>query len=201
MTTPTPSLRRRVVLAVLALLAVLLVLLGVTIDAVVGTQARNDLHDRLMAAVARADSLAEQGTPPAQLVTEIAGGGIRARLTTADGVNFGDPAVTTDPSSRAAPPAPPPPPGPGPEGGPPRRPPAPPRPPVEATATAIDHRLPTGDRLVLVADTSATTALLRQLRLIVVLSSVTVLLAAAVGVTIVVRAAIAPLERLAAVAG
>lgn len=202
MTTPTPSLRRRVVLAVLALLAILLVLLGVTIDAVVGTQARNDLHDRLMATVARADSLAEQGTPPAQLVTEIAGGGIRARLTTADGMDFGDPAVTIDPSSQAAPPAPPPPPGPaGPEGGPPRRPPGPPPPPVEATATAIDHRLPTGDRLVLVADTSATTALLRQLRLIVVLSSVAVLLVAAVGVTIVVRAAIAPLERLAAVAG
>ncbi|CAN5686489.1 HAMP domain-containing sensor histidine kinase [soil metagenome] len=201
MTTATPSLRRRVVVAVLALLTVLLVLLGVTVDAVVGVQARHDLHDRLMATAARADSLAKDGMPPEQLVTEIGGGGIRARLIAADGTAYGDAATVPAPPSPPSPPSPPPPPGPGgPADGPPRRPPGPPPPPPDATATTIDHRLPTGDRLILVADTTATTALLRQLRVIIVVSAAAVLLIAAVGMTILVRAAMAPLGRLSAVA-
>ena len=84
--TATPSLRRRVIVGALALLAVLLVLLGVTIDLLIGAQARRDLHDRVMASAARADALAiAAGTPPAQLAAEINGGGIRALLITADG--------------------------------------------------------------------------------------------------------------------
>lgn len=198
MTTATPSLRRRVLVAVLALLTVLLVLLGVTVDAVVGVQARHDLHDRLMATAARADSLAKDGVPPEQLVTEIGGGGIRARLIAADGTAYGDAATVP---ALPSPPSPPPPPGPGgPADGPPRRPLGPPPPPPDATATTIDHRLPTGDRLILVADTTATTALLRQLRVIIVVSAAAVLLIAAVGMTILVRAAMAPLGRLSAVA-
>ncbi|VEG51088.1 two-component regulator - sensor kinase [Mycolicibacterium aurum] len=203
MTTATPSLRRRVVVVVLGLLIVLLALLGITVDTVVGAQARRDLNDRLMATAARADSLAEQGVPAAQLVTEVGGGGIRARVITSDGTAYGDPAVVPGPGP--GPPGPPPPPRPdgrpprGPDGGPPGRPPTPP-PPPDATATTIDHRLPTGDRLILVADTTATTALLRQLRIIIVVSAVAVLLVAAAGLTLLMRAAMAPLDRLAAVA-
>ncbi len=201
MSTSTPSLTRRTIVAVLIVLTVLLALLGVTIDAVVGAQARKDLHDRLMSAVARSDSLAAQGASPQRLVAETGGGGIRTRLVTATGASFGDPFVTAGPASDAGPPPPPHPPGPG--GGPPdpglrHRPPPPP--PDGTTATVIDHPLPGGDRLILLADTTATTALLQQLRIILVLSGLGVLGVAAISVAAVVRAAMSPLRRLTAVA-
>ncbi|AHC25885.1 MULTISPECIES: HAMP domain-containing sensor histidine kinase [Mycobacteriaceae] len=202
MSTPTPSLTRRTIVAVLIVLTVLLALLGVTIDSVVGAQARNDLHDRLMAAVARADSLAAQGASPQRLVAETGGGGIRTRLVTAAGTSYGDPFVMAGPASDAGPP-PPRPPGPGGPAGPgpgPRHHPPPPPPPVGATATVIEHPLPGGDRLILLADTTATTALLQQLRIILVLSSLGVLLVAAISVAVVVRATMSPLGRLTTVA-
>ncbi|MEH3128790.1 MAG: HAMP domain-containing sensor histidine kinase [Mycolicibacterium neoaurum] len=200
MSTSTPSLTRRTIVAVLIVLTVLLALLGVTIDSVVGAQARNDLHDRLMSAVARADSLAAQGASPQRLVAETGGGGIRTRLVTATGTSYGDPFVTAGPTSDAGPPPPPHPPGPGgpPDPGPRHRPPPPP--PVGTTATVIDHPLPGGDRLVLLADTTATTALLQQLRIILVLSSLGVLVVAAISVAVVVRATMSTLRRLTAVA-
>jgi two-component system, OmpR family, sensor kinase len=196
--TATPSLRLRVVVAAVALLTLLLVLLGVTIDQVVGLQARRDLHDRLMATAARADALAASGAPPAQLVAEVQGGGIRARLVTADGASYGDAGLGATPTEElpVAPPRPPdggPPPPPPPGGGP--RP-----PPPEPTSTAISHQLRNGDRLVLVADTTATTALLRQLRTIVVVSALCVLILAAVGLVVMVGVAMRPLHRLTDVA-
>ncbi|OKH61220.1 hypothetical protein EB72_17190, partial [Mycobacterium sp. SWH-M1] len=84
--------------------------------------------------------------------------------------------------------------GPGPPDG--RRPP----PPPDATATVIDHRLPDGSRLVLVADTTATSALLRQLRILMVVAGIAVLLVTAFGVTLIARATMLPLTRLTQVA-
>ncbi|BBY31703.1 sensor histidine kinase [Mycolicibacterium sediminis] len=201
--TSTPSLRLRVVVVTLGLLTILLILLGVTIDLVVGAQARRDLNDRLQTTVSRADGLVLEGASPARLLAEIGGGEIRARLITPGGTTYGDPAVPTDLPEGPRPPRPPgPPPGPpdqapgGPTG---PRPPRPPTPP-DATATSIDHRLPDGGRLLLVADTTATTALLSQLRVIVVASSIGVLLVAAAGLALLVRTAMRPLDRLSAVA-
>ena len=196
--TLTPSLRRRVVIAVLGLLTVLLVLLGITIDLLIGAQAGRDLHDRLMASASRADALTEAGSPPAQLAAELNGGGIRALLVTPDGTTYGDPGLVADPTGELPPPAPPPrapPPPPGAPG-----PPPPPRPPRDATATVIEHRLTDGSRLVLVADTTATTALLRQLRTIMVVSGIAVLVLAAGACAVLVRAAMRPLNRLTDVA-
>ena len=202
--TPTPSLRRRVLGVVLAVLALLLVLLGVTIDGVVGSQARRDLHDRLMATTARADALVAGGATPPQIVTELTGGGIRVRLVAADGESYGDPALSESSPGGATPPPPrapgrPPPPGaPGP---PPPPPGGPGRPgPPDATATSVTHRLADGSRLTLVADTTATTALLRQLRIVVIVSAVAVLLVAAAALSLVVHFAMTPLARLARVA-
>lgn len=192
--TPTPSLRLRVVVATLTLLALLLALLGVTIDQVVGLQARHDLHDRLMATAARADALVSTGMPPDQLVSEIQGGGIRARIVATDGTTYGDPALPAEPSDDVVPPPRPPgngPPPPPPDGGAP--PPAPPAPP-QPTSTAITHRFANGDRLILVADTTATTVLLQQLRTILVVSAVAVLLLAAVGLTVFIQVAMRPLR-------
>lgn len=196
--TPTPSLVRRVVIGALTLLVVLVVLLGVTIDLLIGAQARRGLHDRVMGSVARADALAIARTPPAQMAAELNGGGIRALLVTADGATFGDPAVTPDLPEGALAAPPPPAPPPPPPGGP--TPPKPPKPPPGATATVISHPLPGGGRVVLVADTTSTTALLRQLRIIMVVSGLGVLVVAGLGLTIVVRAAMQPLHRLTDVA-
>lgn len=201
MTTPdrtaTPSLRLRVVVGALGLLAVLLVLLGVTIDLLIGAQARRDLHDRVMASATRADALVAAGTAPTQLAAELNGGGIRALLVERDGQTYGDPAVSpylsTGSIEPPPPPAPPPPPGGAP--GQPK-----PRPPHEATATVMTHPLPGGGRIILVADTTSTTALLEQLRIIMVVSGIGVLIVAAAGLAFVVRAAMLPLDRLTAVA-
>ena len=116
--TETPSLRRRITLAVLALLASVLLILGVAIDVLFGAQVRHDLHDRLMAAATRADALAEAGTAPEVLALELNGGSIRALVVTADGATYGDPAIS--PETAAGPgrvlPPPPRPPRPGPGG-------------------------------------------------------------------------------------
>ncbi|OBH03239.1 hypothetical protein A5696_09085 [Mycobacterium sp. E2699] len=111
--TPTPSLRRRVVVVVIGLLAVLLVILGVVIDIGLRAQARRDLHDRLLAATSRADALAVARTPPQQIAAQLNGGGVRALVITADGTAYGDPAISPDATAGAfvPPPGPPPPPG------------------------------------------------------------------------------------------
>jgi two-component system, OmpR family, sensor kinase len=203
--TATPSLQRRVVVAVSIFLAVLLVVLGVVIDVLIGVQARRDLNDRLQAGVARVDALARAGAPPTQWIADVNGGGIRATVITADGQRYGDPAIDPDTTigEDVRPPPPPGPPGPpGRERGPARpdgtrpRPP----PPPDATATVIDHRLPDGSRMILLADTTATSALLRQLRIIMVVAGVAVLLVTALGVALIARTTLRPLGRLTQVA-
>lgn len=195
-TTPTPSLRSRVVVAVLGLLTLLLVLLGVTIDQAVGSQARRDLHDRLLATASRADALVTGGAAPAQVAAELEGGGIRVRLIGPDGTDYGDRALPENVSGEVAPPPHPPPPSGGPPPPPSGGPPPPPPPPPATTTTAITHDLPDGGRLILVADTTATTDVLRQLRLTLVVSAIAVLAVAAAGLTLVVGVAMRPLRRL-----
>ncbi|MEK0676539.1 HAMP domain-containing sensor histidine kinase [Mycobacterium ulcerans] len=209
--TPTPSLQRRVILLVVALLAVLLVVLGVTIDVSLGLQARRNLHDLLLAATSRADALASVGTSPELIAAEINGGSVRALLVTADGATYGDPNISPDTTAGPAVPAlpgPPPliPPGGhhGPHGPPPPPPPPPggppPGPPPDATATAAVHTLPDGSRLILVADTTQTTQVTRQLRQLMIGAGLVTLVVAALLLVLVSRAALAPLDRLAALA-
>jgi two-component system OmpR family sensor kinase len=189
--TATPSLHRRVSLIVLAVLAVLLLVLGVTIDALVGVQARRDRHDRLMASASRADALARVHTPPDQLVAQLGGGGIRALLVTADGSTYGDHAIRPDTTTGPiVPPPPPPPPPPRPWG------PPPPPPPPDATATVIVHPLRTGGRVILVADTTQTTALIRRLREVMIIAGLITLAIAGALFSAVTRAALRPLDRL-----
>jgi len=207
--TATPSLHRRVSLTVLAVLAVLLLVLGVTIDALVGVQAQRDLHDRLMAGVARADALAGVHTPPDQLVAQLGGGGIRALLVTPDGSSYGDRAIRPDTTTgQFVPPPPPPPPPPWgppppPPWGPPPPPPwgpPPPPPRPDATATVIVHPLKTGGRLILVADTTQATALIRRLREVMLTAGLITLAVAGALSSVVTRAALRPLDRLTALA-
>ena len=214
--TPTPSLQHRVTLMVVGLLAVLLLILGVTIDVTLGVQARRNLHDRLVAATSRADALAAVHTPPAQLAAELNGGSVRALLVTADGATYGDPAISPDTTAGPTVPAPPPPPhrpwlppvlgGPPPPEGPPPPPPPdgppppppghPPPPPPDATATVVVHQLPTGGRVILVADTTQTTQVTRQLRQTMIGAGLATLIVAALLLVAASRAALRPLERL-----
>ena len=210
--TPTPSLQRRVTVIVVGLLAVLLLILGVIIDVTLGVQARRNLHDRLVAATSRADALAAVHTPPGQLAAELNGGSVRALMVTADGATYGDPAISPDttagptvppppppphrpwlpPLLGGPPPPPPPPEGPPPPGGPP----PPPPPPPDATATVVVHPLPTGGRVILVADTTQTTQVTRQLRQLMIGAGLVTLVVAALLLVAASRAALRPLERL-----
>ncbi|MEE6136777.1 ATP-binding protein [Mycobacterium sp. 050128] len=206
--TPTPSLRRRVAVLVLGVLTVLLVVLGVTIDALLGIQAHRDLHDRLMATAARADALAAGNTPPDQLVAQLGGGGIRVLLVAADGSSYGDPTISPDTvdGPTVPPPLPPPPPGwqlppPPPGWGPAPHPGAvfpfpPPGPPPDATATVVVHPLASGGRVILVADTTQTTALIRRLREVMIAGGVITLVVAGILLIVVTRTALRPLDRL-----
>jgi two-component system OmpR family sensor kinase len=204
--TPTPSLQRRVTLLVVALLAALLVVLGVTIDIGLRLEARRSLHDRLVAATSRADALAAAHTSPDLLAAELNGGSVRALLVTADGAAYGDPSISPDIKAgeiippphghpRMAPPGPPP----GPWPGPPPIPPPPP-PPADATATVVVHPMPDGSRVILVADTTQTTQVTRQLRELMVGAGLATLLLAALLLVAVSRAALRPLDRLTALA-
>lgn len=206
-TTATPSLQRRVVLLVVALLAVLLAVLGVTIDVSLGLQARRSLHDRLLAATSRADALVAANTSPDLLAAQLNGGTVRALVVMADGATFGDPGISPDikAGSVVPPPGPPPPfgrpPGPlpvppsGPPSGPPPLPP-PPGPPPDGTATVVVHPLPDGARLILVADTTQTTQVTRQLRQLMIGAGLVTLVVAALLLIAVSKAALRPLDRL-----
>ncbi|MDP7702416.1 MULTISPECIES: HAMP domain-containing sensor histidine kinase [unclassified Mycobacterium] len=213
-TTATPSLQRRVVLLVVALLGVLLAVLGVTIDVTLGMQARRDLHDRLLAATSRADALVAANTPPDLLAAQLNGGTVRALVVMADGATYGDPGISPDTKAGSVVPPPgfPPPlgrpPGPlpippsGPDSGPPMMPPPPPPgPPPDGSATVVVHPLPDGARLILVADTTQTTQVTRQLRQLMIGAGLVTLVVAALLLVAVSKAALRPLDRLTTLAG
>ncbi len=201
-TTATPSLQRRVVVLVVALLAVLLAVLGVTIDVSLGAQARRNLHDRLLAATSRADALVAARTAPDLLAAQLNGGSVRALVVMANGATYGDPGISPDikAGSVVPPPGFPPPLGrpPGPMPMLPPRP--PPGPPPDATATVVVHPLPDGARLILVADTTQTTQVTRQLRQLMIGAGLVTLLVAALLLVAVSKAALRPLGRLTALA-
>lgn len=199
--TATPSLQRRVMLLVVALLAVLLAVLGVTIDVTLGMQARRNLHDRLLSATSRADALVAANTPPDLLAAQLNGGSVRALVVMADGAKYGDPGISPDikAGSVVPPPGPPPPPGPmpmPPSGPPLLPPPPPPGPPPDGTAMVVVHPLPDGARLILVADTTQTTQVTRQLRQLMIGAGLVTLVVAALLLIAVSKAALRPLDRL-----
>ncbi|MDT5137373.1 MAG: two-component system, OmpR family, sensor kinase [Mycobacterium sp.] len=210
--TPTPSLQRRVMLLVVALLAVLLLVLGATVDFSLGMQARRNLHDRLLAATSRADALVAAHTAPDQMAAQLNGGSVRALVVMADGATYGDSGISPDtkagsmvpppgfPHPHGHPPGPMPIPPSGPPPGPPMLPPPPPGIPPDGTATVVVHPLPDGARLILVADTTQTTQVTRQLRELMIGAGLATLAVAALLLIAVSRAALRPLDRLTALA-
>jgi two-component system OmpR family sensor kinase len=145
-TTPTPSLRRRVVVTVLGLFALLLVLVGVLVDLAVDAQLGRDLDARLADRIAAAQRLAASGTAAPRLVPLLQGQDIRVRVVAPDGTGYGDPGLDTGgPDVPGPPPVDPRRPGPAPSrpGGGAAPPPAPPTPP-DATSTVVTGPCPTG---------------------------------------------------------
>ncbi|MGB1225804.1 MAG: histidine kinase dimerization/phospho-acceptor domain-containing protein, partial [Mycobacterium sp.] len=91
--TSTPSLSRRVTLAVVGLIAVLLVLVGVAFDALFGAQLTDDLDDELADLFYDAPALTEAGLSSKELVKVLRGPDFRVQVVDADGAVFGDPEI------------------------------------------------------------------------------------------------------------
>ncbi|MEO6794332.1 MAG: ATP-binding protein [Mycobacterium sp.] len=173
--TATPSLRRRLTVTVLALLALLMLIMGFGINTTLTALANRSLHERLSAAVERADDLVAQGISAERLADQLNGGIVGALVVTADGASYGDPAIEPDltSGSRIAPP------------------------PLEPdeTATVLVHPLADGGRVILVADTTEAAETLRRLRYLMIGAGLGTLVVAAILLAGVSRAMLAPLDR------
>ncbi|MGJ0118783.1 HAMP domain-containing sensor histidine kinase [Williamsia sp. MIQD14] len=218
-TTPTPSLRRRVLVLVVVLFAVLLTLVGVAIDVALGHQLRSDLSARLTDRADRSTTLVAEGYSPQQLANALQGDAIRVRVTTSDGDVYGGPGPFPDADAPGAGDAPIPPsgrPGPGgrgtgdpggragidPSGGPPvpgvgpDR--GPPRPPADSLV--VTRRLPGGTTVTLLGDTTSISEVRTQLRWLMLGAGAATLVVAALLMMLAVRRALRPLDAMVAVA-
>ncbi|MGU3291128.1 HAMP domain-containing sensor histidine kinase [Williamsia sp. M5A3_1d] len=210
-TTPTPSLRRRVLVVVVVLFAVLLTLVGVAIDVALGHQLRSDLSARLTDRADRSASLVAEGYSPQQLANALQGDAIRVRVTTSDGDVYGGPGPFPDAAADGPGEAPAPPSGrpgrggrdePDPSGGPPApgagpdR--GPPRPPADSLV--VTRRLPGGTTVTLLGDTTSIAEVRTQLRWLMLGAGAATLVVAALLMMLAVRRALRPLDAMVAVA-
>lgn len=85
----TGSLRARVTWSTIALAAVTLVVVLVLVDTLFGVLAKRELTKRIKDRAELTVQLDRQAVKPAQLVRRVSGNGIRARLVTVDGQEFG----------------------------------------------------------------------------------------------------------------
>jgi two-component system, OmpR family, sensor kinase len=182
----TPSLRLRVVVAVLGLLAAVLLGLGLLVNAVLAARLHADLRDRLVERAGFARLLAAQALPDQQLADRLTGQGITAvvrdRGTEVYGRSFPD-------RPRPGRPGP--------------RPPAPAT-PVEVTDTeaGLTAELPLDPgTLTLTASDAEIGRTLAQLRAVELAAGAGTVVVTALLLTRVVAGALAPLSRMAAVAG
>ncbi len=206
-TTPTPSLRWRVVVAVTVAFAVLLVIVGIAVDIALGQRLRSDLSARVTDRADRAPSLLAEGYEGQNLVTALQGDSIRVRLQTPDGTVYQTPGPVLDDPGQIRPPRPsggrgprgddggPPAPG-GPDGlGPAAGDPGPPR-----DALVVTRALPDGSTVTLLGDTTSITQVRHQLRWLMLAAGLVALAVATGLILLVVRRALRPLEAMVAVA-
>jgi signal transduction histidine kinase len=192
----TRSLRTRTVASVLVVLTGLLLVLGVTVDAALGSRLRGEIEQRLQDRIETAQALSGSVDDDA-LVDRLSGQGVSAFLRTSDGTVY-----TSGPSPEeiSAEPGPPP----GGKGRPAPRPPEPTAASGRITETGsvltLDAELADGSIVRVAADSSQVEATLAQLRTVLVVASLaTVLLAAAV-LLVVVRRSLSPLDDMTRVA-
>jgi two-component system, OmpR family, sensor kinase len=185
----TPSLRVRVVLAVLGLMAVALVGLGLLVNAVLGARLHDDLRDRLTERAGFAQLLAGRGYTDQELADRLTGQGITAVVQDGGSAVYG---------RNFPPPA-----GPGRPG------PRPPRPAVDTSSVQVrtvggvlTATLPlTRGTLTLSTDDGEIAHTLAQLRTVEEVAGAGILAVSGLLLTRVVAGALAPLSRVAGVAG
>ena len=192
----TRSLRTRTVASVLAVLTVLLLVLGVTVDAALGSRLRGEIEQRLQDRVETAQALSGS-VDDSVLVDRLSGQGVSAFLRSSDGTTY-----TSGPSPEeiSAEPGPPP-------GGKSRPAPRPPEPTAASgritetgSVLTLDAQLADGSIVRVAADSSQVEATLAQLRTVLVVASLATLLLAALVLLVVVRRSLSPLEDMTRVA-
>lgn len=194
----TRSLRTRTVVSVLLVLTCLLLVLGVTVDAALGSRLRGEIEQRLQDRIETAQALSGS-IDDATLVDRLSGQGVSAYLRSADGVVH-----TSGPSPEEI----------SAETGGPQRPPGgrgdAPRPPDPKAASGritelgsvltLDAELASGSIVRVAADSSQVETTLAQLRTVLVVASLATLVLAAVVLMLVVGRSLAPLDDMTRVA-
>lgn len=194
----TRSLRTRTVASVLVALTGLLVVLGVSVDAALGSRLRGEIEQRLQDRIETAQALSGSVTDQ-ELVDRLSGQGVSAFIRTGDGEVFtsgpSPEEITADAggASRRPPPG---------RGGNPPGERTQPSGQVEelGTALTLDGELDDGSIVRVAADSSQVEMTLAELRLILVVASAVTLLLAALVLLVVVRRALAPLDHMTRVA-
>jgi two-component system OmpR family sensor kinase len=187
----TPSLRRRIVLSVLAMLLVVMLGLGWVVNYLLGSSLRADLRQRLSDRAGYAAVLQQQGIDGQDLADRMTGQGVNAIYSSENGRFFGNPSGVTDPNQGR----------PGPRPGPLPRPAREPRTTVsEVHGQLIDTVSLTGGTLTLSTSEDAITRTVQSLRQIELIAGAITLLVISLVLLVLVRAALAPLERMSALA-
>jgi two-component system, OmpR family, sensor kinase len=185
----TPSLRVRVVLAVLGLMAVALVGLGLLVNAVLAARLHADLRDRLTERAGFAQLLAARGYTDQELADRLTGQGITAVVQDGGSAVYGRNVPPPAGAGRAGP--------------------RPPRPAVDTSTVRVATQggvltatLPlTRGTLTLATDDGEIGRTLAQLRTVEWIAGAGILAVSGLLLTRVVSGALAPLSRVAAVAG
>ncbi|MCX2931028.1 HAMP domain-containing sensor histidine kinase [Mycobacterium sp. CVI_P3] len=188
--TPTPSLRRRVTLAVVGLIAMLLVIVGIVFDLVFGARLTDDLDDEMVDLFYDAPALVEGGLSSRDLVNVLKSPEFRVQVVGADGTVYGDPQVV--PAERHAHPLPKPVPA--------DIRPSTPLPWGDLPSLKISGDLPDGSLLTMQADTSGITRTRNAMRWYMLFGSLGTLAVATLAVRWVAGRALSPLQRLIATA-
>jgi two-component system OmpR family sensor kinase len=188
--TPTPSLRRRVTLAVIGLIAALLVVVGIAFDVVFGARLTDDLDDELADLFYDAPAMVEAGMSPQELVGVLHAPDFRVQVVSADGTVYGDPELV--PAAHHVHPLPEPVPvGSGRST---------PLPWGELPSLKVSGVLPNGSLLTMKADSSRITSTRNAMRRNMLFGALGTLVVATLAVCLVAARALFPLQRLTATA-
>ncbi|GGF45695.1 two-component sensor histidine kinase [Marmoricola endophyticus] len=192
---PSPSLRRRVTVMAVLLIGVLLLVLAVVTDVVLGDRLEGQLRQRLADRATVASALVDQ-VDARDLARRLEGDGVSVVVRTSGGQTYAEGPLAGG-TTRVEPPTD-------------RPAPVPPTPLTGPAAgkdvvqtgdrLSLVTRLAGGDTVTLLADAADVRRTQDQVRLALAIAAAVVLVATAVGVPLVVRRALRPLEQMTAVA-
>ena len=189
-TTPTPSLRRRVILAVIGLIALLLLIVGIAFDVAFGARLTDDLDDEMADLFHDAPALVEEGLSPKEVAKVLEQPDFRVQVIGPDGTVYGDPEVVPAPEHShpwtGSVPL---------NGGAPT-----PLPWADLPSLKVTGDLSDGSLLTIQADTSGISRTRAAMRRNMLIGAIATLVAATLAVRLVAGRALSPLQRLTATA-